>query len=77
MLTKYIRSNIITAEVIICAKKVMEMKVVVYKNISSADMHFFLAAGYEPIRGKVLKLIDGYYIYDDELDNYAQISEVA
>lgn len=52
-------------------------KVVVYKNLSSADMRFFLAAGYEPIKGKVLALTDGYYIYDEETDDYAKISEVA
>lgn len=51
-------------------------KVVVYKNLSSADMRFFLAAGYEPIRGRVLKLIDGYYIFDEEEDDYVLISEV-
>lgn len=53
------------------------MKVVVYKNLSSNDMRFFLMAGYEPIRGRVLKLTDGYFIYDEETDDYAQISEVA
>lgn len=52
------------------------MKVVVYKNLCSNDMRFFLAAGYEPIRGKVLKLIDGYYIFDEEEDDYVLISEV-
>lgn len=52
------------------------LKVVVYKNLSSDDMRFFLRAGYEPIKDKVLKLTDGYYIFDEEEDDYVLISEV-
>lgn len=52
------------------------MKVVVYKNLSSNDMRFFLAAGYEPVRDRVLKLTDGYFIYDEETDDYDKVSEV-
>lgn len=49
-------------------------KVVVYKNLSSEDMRFFLAAGYEPVKGKILALTDGYFIYDEETDDYELIA---
>lgn len=48
--------------------------VVIYKNLSSNDMRFFLAAGYEPVRNRILKLTDGYFIYDEEDDDYAFIA---
>lgn len=48
--------------------------VVIYKNLSSDDMRFFLAAGYKPIQNRILKLIDGYFIYDEEDDDYAFIA---
>lgn len=52
------------------------VKVVVYKNLSSDDMRFLLRAGYEPIRGRVLKLTDGYYIFDEDEDDYVLVGEV-
>lgn len=50
------------------------LKVVVYKNLSSDDMRFFLMAGYEPIKGRVLKLTDGYFVFDEDEDDYVLIS---
>jgi hypothetical protein len=50
------------------------VSVITYKNLSSNDLRFFLKAGYEPIRGRVLKLTDGYFIYDEEIDDYDLVS---
>lgn len=49
------------------------VRVTVY-NLSSDDLRFLLAAGYEPIRNRILKLTDGYYIYDAEEDDYVLVS---
>ncbi|SFQ23480.1 hypothetical protein [Caldicoprobacter faecalis] len=49
-------------------------KVVTYKNLSSDDLRFFLRAGYEPVRDRVLKLTDGYFVFDEDVDDYVLIS---